>query len=260
MTRYLRLNALLDLIAERGSVDIESAAGELGVSAATIRRDLDHLATQQLVTRTRGGALANAVANDLPLQYKTTRQAAEKMQIGRAAAKLVSSGMVVSLNGGTTTTEAARAIAASAENTTDEGPSVTIVTNALNIANELIASPHIKMVALGGVARPQSYELTGPLTTLILNVLTIDLLLLGVDALDATFGASAHHEGEASINKLMVDRAARVVALVDSSKLGKRAFAQICPTDQISTVITDSAADPDLVRALESRGVKVVIA
>ncbi len=104
MTRYQRLNALLELVAERGALEVSNVAVEMSVSTATIRRDLDHLADQQLVMRTRGGAIANSIAADLPLRYKTDRNASEKQRIGRIAASLVSDGMVVGLNGGTTTT------------------------------------------------------------------------------------------------------------------------------------------------------------
>ena len=80
--RYERLSTLLDLLGQRGKVDVDDLAEELDVSAATIRRDLDHLADQQLLTRTRGGAVANNVAYDLPLRYKTARHASEKERIG----------------------------------------------------------------------------------------------------------------------------------------------------------------------------------
>ena len=64
-----------------------------------------------MITRTRGGAVANGVSYDLPLRYKTAKHSAEKQRIGAAAAALVSPGMVVAINGGTTTTEVARALA-----------------------------------------------------------------------------------------------------------------------------------------------------
>lgn len=260
MTRFQRLNALLELVGERGTLEVSDVAEEMAVSTATIRRDLDHLAEQQLVMRTRGGAIANSIADDLPLRYKTGRNALEKQRIGQLAASLVTDGMVVGLNGGTTTTEAARALALRSDIAANGEPwSATVVTNALNIANDLLVRPNLKVVVAGGVARPQSYELIGPLATLILNVIRLDLLLLGVDALDRTFGAGAHNEGEASINALMVSRADNVAVLVDSSKLGRKAFAQICSTDQISTVVTDSGADPEEVSGFEARGIAVIV-
>jgi N-acetylglucosamine-6-phosphate deacetylase len=203
------------------------------VSQATIRRDLDQLAQQQLVTRTRGGATAGHVSYDLPLRYKTGRHAAEKQRIGRAAAALVAPGAAVALNGGTTTSEVARALATRPDLQDGTGaPAVTVVTNAMNIANELAVRQHIKIVVTGGVTRGQSYELIGPYATLVLAELTLDWAILGVDGLDVRAGATAHHEGEASINNLMATinnlmatRAEQVMVVADSSKLGQRAFA-----------------------------------
>jgi DeoR family transcriptional regulator, aga operon transcriptional repressor len=258
MDRYERLSTLLDLLGQRGKVDVDDLAEELTVSAATIRRDLDHLAEQQLLTRTRGGAVANNVAYDLPLRYKTARHASEKERIGRAAAALVARGAVVGLNGGTTTTEIARALAIRPDLATPaDEPALTVMTNALNIAGELAVRPHVKIVVTGGVARPQSFELTGPLATRILEEITMDVVFIGVDAVDPAHGAYAHHEGEASINRLMAGRARRVIVAADSSKLGRHAFARICATQEISLLLTDTNADPTTVAAFESEGVPV---
>lgn len=260
MDRHERLSALLELLAEGGKLDVETVAEQLSVSSATIRRDLDHLAGQQLLTRTRGGAVTNNVAYDLPLRYKTARHAAEKERIGRAAAVLADRGYVVGLNGGTTTTEVARSLALRADLTDAGGErSLTIVTNALNIASELAVRPHVKIVVTGGVARPQSFELTGPLGTRILDEITMDMVFLGVDALDPGQGALAHNEGEASINRLMAARAKRVVVVADSSKLGQHAFAQICPITTVHTLITDTGVTTDTVRRFEAAGVSVKV-
>jgi DeoR family transcriptional regulator of aga operon len=255
--RYERLSTLLDLLGQRGKVEVDDLSEELGVSAATIRRDLDHLAEQQLLTRTRGGAVANNVAYDLPLRYKTARHASEKERIGRGAAALVDRGSVVGLNGGTTTTEIARALALRPELNGGDEPGLTVVTNALNIASELAVRPQVKIVVTGGVARPSSFELTGPLATRILGEITMDVVFLGVDAVDPVHGAYAHHEGEASINRLMTERARRIVVAADSSKLGRHAFAQICPASAIDLLITDAAADAELVSAFRSEGITV---
>ncbi|MFS8478112.1 MAG: DeoR/GlpR family DNA-binding transcription regulator [Micromonosporaceae bacterium] len=261
MDRYSRWNSLLELLTETGRISVEEAANRLNVSQATIRRDFDQLAQQQMITRTRGGAVANGVSYDLPLRYKTAKHSAEKQRIGAAAAALVSAGMVVGLNGGTTTTEVARALAVRPElNSSPEGPQLTVVTNALNIANELLLRSRMKIVVAGGVVRPQSFELVGPLGSALLREVTLDMALLGVDALDVSLGAAAHHEGEAAMNSLMVARARRVVIIADSSKLGRHAFARICPLDRIETLVTDSGASPETVAAFEAAGVRVIVA
>src|SRR4029453_6342387 len=120
---------------EDGRVTVEEAAERLAGSHATIRRDFDQLAQQQMITRTRGGAVASGVSYDLPLRYKSAKHSAEKQRIGEAAARLVSPGTVVGLNGGTTMTEVARALAVRPDlNTSGEGAQLTIVTHAPHIA------------------------------------------------------------------------------------------------------------------------------
>ena len=261
MDRYARWNSLLELLTESGRVTVETAAERLDVSQATIRRDFDQLAQQQMITRTRGGAVANGVSYDLPLRYKTAKHSEEKQRIGAAAAALVSPGMVVGLNGGTTTTEVARALAVRPDlSSAADDAQLTVVTNALNIANELLVRSRMKIVVTGGVVRPQSFELVGPLGGGILREVTLDVALLGVDALDVTLGAAAHHEGEAAMNSLMVARAKRVVIIADSSKLGGHAFARICSVDRIETLVTDSSANPELVEGFRNAGLNVIVA
>lgn len=259
MDRYARWNTLLEILAEDGRITVEDAAERLKVSQATVRRDFDQLAQQQMITRTRGGAVANTVSYDLPLRYKSARNVGEKQRVGAAAAAMVTPGMVVGMNGGTTTTEVARALATRPDliNNTD-GSALTIVTNALNIANELIVRPHVKVVVTGGVVRPQSYELIGPLATGVLRELTFDIAFLGVDAIDVALGAAAHHEGEAAINGLMAARARRVVILADSSKLGRHAFARVCPIERVETLITDTGATDAVVAPFGKANVRVV--
>jgi DeoR family transcriptional regulator of aga operon len=255
---------LLELLPADGQLTVAQAAQQLGVSQATVRRDLDELARQQLVTRTRGGAMAGHVSYDLPLRYKTARHAPEKQRIGRAAAALVAPGSAVALNGGTTTSEVARALATRPDLQDGSGgadPStITVVTNAMNIANELAVRQHIKIVVTGGVTRGQSYELIGPFATLVLAELTLDWAILGVDGLDARVGATAHHEGEASINNLMATRAEQVMIVADSSKLGQRAFARVCGLDEIDIIVTDRDATPAALAPFTERGIRVITA
>ncbi|MBV9383852.1 MAG: DeoR/GlpR transcriptional regulator [Streptosporangiaceae bacterium] len=261
MSRYRRWNELLELLAAAGQLQVEDAAKALEVSPATIRRDFDELASQQMLTRIRGGAIAQGVTYDLPLRYKTERHPSEKQRIGALAAGMVRAGQVVGLNGGTTTTEVARALATRPDlSSGGPAPAVTVVTNALNIATDLAIRQHIKIVVTGGVARPQSYELTGPLGTGVLEQVTLDMAILGVDGIDAAAGATAHHEGEASINSLMARQANQVIIVADSSKVGRRAFARICATGDINVLVTDAGIAAEDVARLEAGGVTVVTA
>ncbi|GHG25910.1 DeoR/GlpR family DNA-binding transcription regulator [Streptomyces filamentosus] len=266
MSKHERWNAVLELLAAEGRVEVEEAATALGVSAATIRRDLDELAEQRLLVRTRGGAVAHGVSYELPLRYKSGRHAAEKARIAAAAADLIAPGEVVGLNGGTTTTEVARALAVrfagepaeAAQPPAPSGPALTVVTNALNIAAELAVRPQIKIVTTGGVARPQTYELVGPLAAGVLGEVVLDAVVLGVDGVDPALGAMAHQEEEASISRLFAERASRVVVVTDSSKLGRRAFARICGLDRIDLLVTDTGIAPETEDRLSEAGVRVL--
>ncbi|MFD9013508.1 DeoR/GlpR family DNA-binding transcription regulator [Streptomyces sp. NPDC059558] len=257
MTRKERWQTLLDLLVEQGELEVEPAAETLGVSAATIRRDLDQLAEQQLLVRTRGGAVLHGVSYELPLRYRTSRRAAEKRRISETVAALIAPGEVIGLTGGTTTTEVARALAGRPD-LAQGSPALTVVTNALNIAGELVIRPQFKIVLTGGVARPQSYELTGPLAEQVLGQLAVDTAVLGVDGFDPADGAATRHEDEASVNRLLCERAGRVVIAADSSKLGVRAFARICATSQVDVLVTDTGLTPAVAGAFAAQGVEVV--
>ena len=261
MRRHQRLSALLEQVADHGSLSVEDVVAAFDVSAATARRDLDELADQQLVTRTRGGAVAQTVTYDLPLRYKDSRQPGEKRRIA-AAAEQVDAGSVIGLNGGTTTTEVARYLATRPEflnGGSAAAARLTVVTNALNIAHELAVRPMFKVVIVGGVLRPQSFELIGPFAGAVLDGMSIDVMFLGVDALSAVHGAAAAHEGEAQINRRMVERSTRVVAVGDSSKLGRRAFCTICAAERIDILITDTGADTAEVDLLREAGIQVTV-
>ncbi|MGH3359651.1 MAG: DeoR/GlpR family DNA-binding transcription regulator [Nocardioidaceae bacterium] len=256
--RAHRWSRLLDLVAERGRLGVEEAAKELGVSAATIRRDFSSLAEQQLATRTHGGIVASAVAYDLPAQYRAGSTSPQKQRIAFAAADLVLPGGVVGLNGGTTTTAAARALSTrDAIVTTAAQEQVTLVTNALNIATEMVLRPHLRTICVGGVARAESYELYGPYASRVLDKLRLDILLLGVDALTVDGGAQCRHLGESGINAEMVSRAGEVVVIATSDKLMRTALAEICPIAAIDRLITDDGADTEAVDAIRAAGVTV---
>src|SRR5262245_49562426 len=224
-----RLSAILADLSAGGSVEVADLASRLDVSAATIRRDLELLESQRLLARTHGGAVPMGVVYELPLRYKGARHHDEKRRIAEAAADLITDGMAVGLTGGTTCTEVAREIV--------EHEHLTVVTNALNIASELAVRPNLKLVVTGGTARPESYELVGPLAEQSLAGLHLDLVVIGVDGIDAIAGCTTHHEVEAHTNLALIRRADRVVVVADSSKIGRSAFARICDIGMVHHVI-----------------------
>lgn len=260
MTQQQRLNLVLELVSERGSVSITDISEQLGVSTATVRRDLNTLAEQRLVTRTHGGATSLGSGYELPLQYKIARQAEAKKAIARAVAELIGPGESVGLNGGTTTTEVARELGRSERLRKAEAPGVTIVTNALNIAYELSVREHVKIVVTGGVPRRQSYELVGPLVGATLSEFSLDTAVLGVDGLSAAFGATTVHEGEAEVSRRIGATARRVIVAADATKIGRATFARICPLADIDVLVTDQPVAPETAAEFATAGVQIVVA
>lgn len=244
-----RLASVLDELSAGGSVRVSELSERFGVSVATIRRDLELLEEQRLVSRVHGGAVARGLLYELPLRYKVARNQEEKRRIAAAAAAMVEEGSTVGLTGGTTTTEVARALSDIAE--------LTIVTNALNIASELAVRSNLKLVVPGGVARSASYELVGPIAEAALAGLNLDLVFVGVDGIAPETGLTTHHEVEAYTNRALIKRAARSVAVADASKLGRVAFARICDVGEVDAMITDAAADRGITARLEAEGLNV---
>ncbi|GAA1765741.1 DeoR/GlpR family DNA-binding transcription regulator [Agromyces humatus] len=261
MNRAERLSAVLDLLAEHGQVEVDQIVERLDVSPATARRDLDALASQQLLTRTRGGAVAHSVAYDLPLRYKNQQNPASKSAIARAASALVPRGAVIGLCGGTTATAIVEELLTRADIMEPSAdPGLTVVTNAINIAMQLAVRPQIKTVVTGGVVHARSYELVGSYTDAVLGSITLDYAFIGVNGIDPVVGPTSHDEREAAVNALMASRAAHAVLVADSSKLDKRAFAAIGSGRLFSTLITDSGATSEQLARLADRGYDVIVA
>lgn len=250
MQRHERHSFIVDRLANDGHVSVRELAEELNVSTASVRRDLEFLEGQRSLVRTHGGAVAHGLIYELPLRYRAGRREDEKRRIAaKAASRVPLEGAVVGLTGGTTTTEVARCLV--------DRNQLTVITNALNIANELVVRPSVKLVVTGGVARPRSYELCGPLAEATLEGINADVVFVGVDGISVTAGCTTHHEVEAHTDRTLLSRASRVIVVADSSKVGRVAFAQLCPLQQVDEFITDREVEPDQVAALEAAGVTV---
>ncbi|MEU1550511.1 MULTISPECIES: DeoR/GlpR family DNA-binding transcription regulator [Nocardia] len=254
--RPQRWNRLLELLAESGRLSVEEAADRLGVSAATVRRDFTALAEQQLATRTHGGVVATTVAYDLPARYRQSAGEA-KQRIAEHAASLVDPHAVVGMNGGTTTTAVARALAGRTDLGSAGDERLTLVTNALNIAGEMVLRPHMRTIVLGGVARRESYELHGPLAERALAELRLDELVLGVNAISVAGGAQCRHIDEAGVTTEMVRRSGRVMVVATGEKLERTALARICGIEQVQVLVTDTDANPAAVETIRAAGVRV---
>jgi DeoR family transcriptional regulator, aga operon transcriptional repressor len=258
-----RVAFVLDALSREGHVEVDELAAALSVSSATIRRDLDGLALKQLLIRTRGGAVTNSSTYDLPAQYGALRHAEEKRRIARVAAERVAPESVIGLNAGTTTTEVSRALAVRPDLERRNGETtLTIVTNAINIAHELTVRSQFRLLVLGGVVRPASYELIGPLAERTVADISLDHVILSANGLSALSGASCNNLGEAAVGKEMIARSKHVTLVVDSSKFGVSCLATMSRLEDLDTVIADEGAkeNQEEIDALQQASVELVFA
>jgi len=246
-----RRRLIAELVQAQGTVSTDELAARFRTSLVTIRGDLKALAATGTLARTHGGAIALRDHEEMPIGVKATLHQEEKVRIAAAAVAMIRDGESIMLDGGTTTAEIAKGIRALPLQ------SLNVITNALNVANILAQSPHVRLVMLGGVLRPDSFSMAGPLAEAALDGLHADRLFLGVDSLDPEVGLMTPHVYEAQLNARMIRSASQVVAVADSSKLARRNLSVIAKVEQVHLLITDSNAPPSVVAALRERGLPV---
>ncbi|MBV9300788.1 MAG: DeoR/GlpR transcriptional regulator [Acidobacteriaceae bacterium] len=248
-----RRRKILQIIDKDGQVTITDLAGRFGVSAVTVRADLDALSTNGIILRSHGGAVKREQAPDYPLRLKETLHRSEKIRIGRAAAELVRPGETIILDSGTTTAEIAAHLKELKLNP------LTVITHALNIALELADAPGISVIVIGGLLRPVSHSLVGPQAEAMLKDLHADRFFLAVDGFDVQAGPSTPDVLEAQLNGSMARVAKEITVVADSSKLGRQSVSRIGPMKQIDRLITDRRAPAEFTDALRKRGIQVTL-
>ena len=249
-----RRRRILELLATHQRVTVAELVNEFRVSAVTVRSDLDALADLGRLVRSHGGGLVRSgPLHDIPIAVKETLHHAEKVRIGRAAAELVRDGETILLDSGTTTVEIARELRHTSH------ASLTIITNALNIATELAAQPAARVIVMGGILRPTSYSLVGPQAEQALGSLRADRLFLGVDGFDTEMGMTTPDLLEAQLNTLMMRVSREVTVVADASKFTRRSVSLIGTLDTVHRVITDDRVDTAVVAALRARNVEVMV-
>jgi len=247
-----RRNEIVQIINKKGRASVEELSKKFRVSVVTIRNDLSFLENRALIHRVYGGALTrNVVAFDTAIIEKQKLHAEEKRRIGAAAAKMIFDGDSVLIDSGTTTMEIAKNIKNRKE--------LTVMTNAINIATELAGIPGITVMLTGGTLREKSFSLVGPHAEAVLKEFYFDKLFLGVDGFDIDFGLTTPNFLEARLNRFMVEMAKEVIAVMDSSKFGRRSLSLIVKPDQIDKIITDNNIPKNYLEALQDLGIEVIL-
>ncbi len=243
----------IEFLKERGHVSVAELSESFDVSEVTIRKDLQYLEERNLVTRTHGGAMrTDYLVQDQTLEEKGQKYQAEKERIGKAASELIADGDSLILDAGTTVLQVARFLRGKR--------GLTVMTSSVTIAAEILRLPSIELIMLGGIVRSTSAAVVGHYAEDMVRDHAFRKFVMGVDGFDIERGLTTTHTLEAHLNRVMIEAAMETVAVLDSSKFGRRGLCSICPTDRVDVVVTDRNAPESVVRQLQEREIKVILA
>jgi DeoR family fructose operon transcriptional repressor len=249
-----RQSKLREMLARRGMADLDTLAGELGVSQSTIRRDLDALESEGVCKRTHGGVIwtgdRNGTSRPFAFDQRMNYQLDPKRHIARAARQLVNPGETILIDGGTTTYYFAEELV---------GMDLQIATNSLPIANLFLNDEKVELILSGGVLYPRSGVLLGPLAETALGTIHSKMFFLSVAGVDDN---NLYNQNLLLVESeyRMMQQAQTVVLLADSTKFGQRALARLCELKEVHIVVSDqglSEAHRDMVR---KAGCQLIIA
>jgi len=239
------------MVEEHGRVRVSELAERFGVSAVTIRKDLLALEGDGRLIRAHGGAIAREGRRpESSFDVRERLNRAAKDQIGRAAAEMVSDGESIAFDASTTALAVARHL-----KSRGGWINLTVITNGLRIAGELAGYPGITVVMPGGFVRWEALSVVGQIGNGLFEQVNVQKAFLGAAGFTLESGLSDATEEEAQIKRLMAGAATEVIAIVDSSKWGRAAFATFCRTADVTAVVADSTAPVAMTTALQERGV-----
>ncbi len=244
-----RLERLRVILHENHVVRVDELCMQLGVSPATVRRDLEELERLGEVRRIHGGAVLEGQRAEEPLfDDKASIARREKFRIAEFAVSLVEPRDTIYLDGGSTVLELTRLLR--------ERSNITVVTNSLRAAWEL-AGGGPKLILIGGELRRLSQTMVGALTRHMLNELNIDKAFMGTLGLTLADGLTTTDPAEAYTKELVMQRAHEVIVLAHSGKVGNISFVKAGSLDDVDVLISDKGMDDSFVREVQRKDVTV---
>jgi DeoR/GlpR family transcriptional regulator of sugar metabolism len=245
-----RREQILTYLSVHDRTPVSELSQVLGVSEVTVRKDLDVLESQGVLTRVHGGAVVSGRGR-LELYFATREQdhLEEKRRIAQGAAALIRSGQRIFLDASTTALQVARLI--------KDREDLVVVTNGLYTALELNFCEGVTTVVVGGTMRRRSSSLVGSLNVNSLQRLRVDIGLFGARGVTARDGLMESDLDEAQLKQQMVSASGLVVGIVDSSKFGTMSFSAFALPHEIDRIITDEGASASIVKELRTHSIHV---
>lgn len=249
-----RWQKIYDIVTTRGSMTILELCAEVGMSANTVRRDVEILEKRGLVAKTRGrvaacSALAMHDSHSLAESRVVLPEC--KTRIGRAAARLVKAEATVMIDGGFTTYQVAKHI---------REEKVRIVTNSLDVATVFAARNACDLTVVGGELWQRSGSIVGWTAHEQISRLNADIAILGTDAVSCREGLTCVYSETAIVKKAMSERSKELILVADHSKLGRFCKNTWSDISRLAVLVTDDQADPALLTEFEAAGVRIVVA
>ena len=233
-----------------GKVLVDQLAALYEVSVQTIRKDLNELCDERLLSRIHGGAVIGAGAENVGYDARRTIATSEKTAIGRAAADLVPHRSSLFINIGTTTEAAAHALQRHA--------GLMVITNNLNVASALRANPQMEVIIAGGVIRHTDGGIVGEAAIDFITQFKVDFAIIGVSAIDPDGSLLDFDYREVRVAQAIIANARHVILVSDSSKFERTAPVRIAHLDQIGTFVTDRCPSPEIRQLCADKGVRLV--
>ena len=246
-----RRSRILEILDDYGQVHVNSLSKDFKVSEVTIRNDLQNLENNKLLIRAHGGAFKTSNLA-LPVSEKKNINLSAKRLIGKKAVSLIEENDSIILDSGTTTFEIS--------NNLGHFENITVVSNALDIVNNLSQYHRIQTFVPGGFLKEFSMSLIGPMAERNFKQLYCKKLFLGIDGIKPGVGVFTHHMEEAYLNQIMIKVAEEIIVVADSSKFNKSGLAYITGFDNIDKVVTDAGLKEANLKMLEKNNVEVIIA
>lgn len=245
-----RRDTILRQVLQLGHVTVKGLADEMGVSEATVRRDLRSLADEGQLELVYGGATMPR-ATDFSFRSKAQRHITEKRLIGQLAANLVHDGETILMDSGTTVSEMSPFL--------KRKRGLTVILNSTRLAVDLgAARDAATIITLGGQYRADRMDTVGPLAVAALEQLRGYRAFVGADGLNMEFGITAADIDSSHLYKLAIRHARETVLLVDHTKFQTPSLFKICEVENISRLVTDRKPSQEWIRFLNDKGVDVL--
>lgn len=247
-----RRHEIMQLALAEGRVSVPELAQSFGVSPVTIRADLNLMGRRGLLARVRGGAVASTrILQELSVLDKASDRADIKHKLAVRCCDFIADGDTVILDSGSTTAEIAKCM--------NRFKRLQVMTNGLNVAQNLAMIDGIDVMMTGGTLRKKSQSFFGRHAEESLSRYNFDKVILGVDGFDFVVGITTHFEQEASLNRRMCEAAKQIIVVTDSSKFNRAGLHKIRGFGHIDILVTDSGIPDKFADGLQSRGVHLAI-